>query len=208
MVKYRSIPAAGQRRRGFWRMLRLRHLGLIWLGSTALCVALQICTHVHAWFSRLLVQVGISSISTTYPSLEWAVLLPAVLFGGLILLLGQCLLVPLGWKVVRTRFKPGNRLYLHVWILASLVSGPLLLFPLVLLNSVFFLLWHQNLYMNLFDLPILVVYFLLAPPFIGARIVKRRALRLYPHPCATCGYNLRGNTSGRCPECGAEAGET
>lgn len=22
------------------------------------------------------------------------------------------------------------------------------------------------------------------------------------HRCAVCGYNLRGNTSGRCPECG------
>ena len=161
-------------RRGFWSTLRLQHLGLIWLGSIALGVAFEICSHVHAWFSRLLVEVGISRVSTSFPALEWAVLLPGVLFGGLILLLGQCLVVPLGWKVVPTRFKPGNRLYLRSWVLASLVSGPLVLFPLVLLNSVFLLLWHNTLYCDLFVLPLFVVYFLLAPPFIGTRIVKRR----------------------------------
>lgn len=31
----------------------------------------------------------------------------------------------------------------------------------------------------------------------------RRRVRPGPGCCATCGYDLRGNVSGRCPECGA-----
>ena len=33
-------------------------------------------------------------------------------------------------------------------------------------------------------------------------VVRRR--RFDPLACRNCGYNLTGNTSGRCPECGAE----
>lgn len=29
--------------------------------------------------------------------------------------------------------------------------------------------------------------------------------RLYTHGCPFCGYSLTGNTSGRCPECGASS---
>lgn len=196
-----------RRRRGFWRTLRLRHVGLIWLGGIALCAVFQISSHAHSRFSELLVEVGISRISFNSAQ-PWPLLFSGMLLGGSMLLLVQCLVVPLGWKLVPTRFKPGNRLYLRSWVLASLFSGPFMLFPLVILNSVFLLLWHKPLYMDLFELPFLVVYFLLAPPLMGARIVKRRALRLYPHPCVTCGYNLRGNASGRCPECGTKVGGT
>jgi hypothetical protein len=39
-------------------------------------------------------------------------------------------------------------------------------------------------------------------------IVAPRIWRRLPHICNGCGYDLTGNTSGRCPECGGEyAGE-
>lgn len=33
-------------------------------------------------------------------------------------------------------------------------------------------------------------------------------LEMAKHRCRECGYNLRGNTSGRCPECGAPTSRT
>jgi hypothetical protein len=39
-------------------------------------------------------------------------------------------------------------------------------------------------------------------------VVAPRIWRRLPHICNGCGYDLTGNTSGRCPECGGEyAGE-
>jgi predicted Zn-ribbon and HTH transcriptional regulator len=35
---------------------------------------------------------------------------------------------------------------------------------------------------------------------------RRRRYRLTHGLCLTCGYNLTGNVSGRCPECGTPAG--
>ena len=52
-----------------------------------------------------------------------------------------------------------------------------------------------------------VVIMLLAVP--TARTVVRRLLasrRRRAGVCETCGYDLRGNVSGVCPECGKEAG--
>ena len=37
------------------------------------------------------------------------------------------------------------------------------------------------------------------------RMARKRAESVPPGHCPTCGYDLRGNTSGVCPECGAEA---
>ena len=38
--------------------------------------------------------------------------------------------------------------------------------------------------------------------FLYHRRTQRQLWRLVPHLCAGCGYNLSGNTSDRCPECG------
>ncbi|HRS26909.1 MAG: hypothetical protein KBH81_02265 [Phycisphaerae bacterium] len=48
----------------------------------------------------------------------------------------------------------------------------------------------------------------LAAPAVGvlvgvvARCCERRRRRVTPIACNNCGYDLTGNTSGRCPECG------
>ena len=39
---------------------------------------------------------------------------------------------------------------------------------------------------------------------IAVRATNRRARRRLSGGCVWCGYDLRGNTSGRCPECGRE----
>jgi hypothetical protein len=39
--------------------------------------------------------------------------------------------------------------------------------------------------------------------WLAAKLAKRRYARLHAHElCASCGYSLFGNVSGRCPECG------
>jgi hypothetical protein len=38
------------------------------------------------------------------------------------------------------------------------------------------------------------------------RCIRRRVWQLVPHLCDGCGYDLTGNTSGRCPECGRRRG--
>ena len=50
---------------------------------------------------------------------------------------------------------------------------------------------------------LLAACFGLLPAFAVGAFAKRR-IRKYRGGCAKCGYNLTGNTSGVCPECGAE----
>ena len=53
------------------------------------------------------------------------------------------------------------------------------------------------------EVPIWMLSVLLTLPFatVGYRWWRRRHRMLAGH-CATCGYNLTGNVTGRCPECG------
>ncbi len=46
----------------------------------------------------------------------------------------------------------------------------------------------------------------LAQVWIDRRYIRRAIWRRLPHLCPACGYNLTGNTSGVCPECGREIG--
>jgi len=43
-------------------------------------------------------------------------------------------------------------------------------------------------------------YLLAGAPGLGGFVFSSRQDGI---PCPSCGYNLRGNTSGTCPECGA-----
>ncbi len=38
--------------------------------------------------------------------------------------------------------------------------------------------------------------------FAGRRVYLRRRMRHEPNQCRSCGYDLTGNVTGRCPECG------
>ena len=52
--------------------------------------------------------------------------------------------------------------------------------------------------------PALIVVVLTAlPPMVYLRTRRRRAKQIGDPLCSKCGYNLTGNTSGVCPECGA-----
>ena len=48
----------------------------------------------------------------------------------------------------------------------------------------------------------LVIAFAVASVLLALPFTWRRH---QPGHCVTCGYNLTGNTSGRCPECGENA---
>jgi len=50
------------------------------------------------------------------------------------------------------------------------------------------------------------IVFLMATPLIYRPAARRAALELgFIQLCTECGYSLTGNTSGKCPECGASA---
>ena len=53
-------------------------------------------------------------------------------------------------------------------------------------------------------LPLWIPFLLIAIPTAFLFWLDRR--RIPPHCCQKCGYDLTGNTSGTCPECGAPAG--
>jgi len=40
--------------------------------------------------------------------------------------------------------------------------------------------------------------------FAALAALKDKSVKMIPIYCQTCGYNLQGNTSNRCPECGNE----
>ncbi|MBI4581439.1 MAG: hypothetical protein HY718_17180 [Planctomycetes bacterium] len=52
------------------------------------------------------------------------------------------------------------------------------------------------------DLPLWIPFLLVASPTIFLWWVDRR--RIQPGHCRKCGYNLTGNVSGVCPECGTK----
>jgi len=63
--------------------------------------------------------------------------------------------------------------------------------------------WHWDLTYPVCSIPVIVV-------LAGATVVLWCLDRPGPGPghCANCGYDLTGNVSGRCPECGTPVGKT
>ena len=51
--------------------------------------------------------------------------------------------------------------------------------------------------------PLWIMYVMVLA-FIGFRVYKKRKLVSLQNPCESCQYDLTGNTSGKCPECGTE----
>jgi predicted RNA-binding Zn-ribbon protein involved in translation (DUF1610 family) len=76
-------------------------------------------------------------------------------------------------------------------LLAILCVGPLIVFGLVFAPDILQLL-----------IPVGLVGGLIVLPFIANRRASIRKKRRDAGSCEDCGYNLRGNRSGRCPECG------
>jgi hypothetical protein len=64
-----------------------------------------------------------------------------------------------------------------------------------------------DLYLGLANLPYWFITLLSAPGILipvmyGVMVRRRRRARRRAGRCGTCGYDLTGNVSGRCPECG------
>jgi len=59
---------------------------------------------------------------------------------------------------------------------------------------------------SVWDLELPYYLILAAAALLPAWRVRRWLRRTPPHCCAACGYNLTGNTSGVCPECGTSIG--
>jgi len=57
------------------------------------------------------------------------------------------------------------------------------------------------LFLNLWH--IAIVAWLLCVPFVITHVLRRRRSRAALFPCEVCGYDLQGNQSGTCPECGS-----
>lgn len=64
--------------------------------------------------------------------------------------------------------------------------------------------WVDYITSDPFLIAIFNIFFfvLLATTPVAYRCWQNRPHRFKEHQCSNCGYNLTGNTSGRCPECG------
>jgi len=100
------------------------------------------------------------------------------------------------WGLILTAFglAPARRGWLAWWLIAvSLIFGMLILLPSQVPVSVGELLDHDALLFSLFMLVISITACALGG-------VRNRIVDLLV--CRKCGYDLRGNQSGACPECG------
>jgi hypothetical protein len=188
--------------RSVWRALQLGQFALIFLGNTGAVVALIMSEHTHSWFSQFLVRVGLSKGWYETPWGSWSGFIGTAIVSGLVLVPIQLLLVRLGWRIVRRGFRPGARFFIRAWVTAALWSGPILYSAVVLLDcSLHLVLLNRRIISGTFDVPAYLLYSVLAAPFIGLRVMRRRAGSVFRR-CPNCGYNLTGNVSGVCPECG------
>ena len=100
------------------------------------------------------------------------------------------------WRPSRRRVKTafirlgGYAAIVAIWMIVIIISHGPQSFPLFL-GQLFLM------YASLFAWSMCVSYFVLR------RELPRQVKRLSFEVCLSCGYNLKGNTSGACPECGA-----
>ncbi|HEY3241815.1 MAG TPA: hypothetical protein VGM03_00560 [Phycisphaerae bacterium] len=106
-----------------------------------------------------------------------------------------------------------KQLYKHpvFWVGAALLIS-LTILPFVLRETYYELSRSQNLVVALVFSPVgqsfgLLWTWYLATCWLGRRTIRRSLRRSLNERgqaiCVPCGYDLTGNTSGRCPECGA-----
>lgn len=149
--------------------------------------------------------VALSERSSSYTNENLDLLIDLVPLPAYIttVLMVQFLFARLGWKVLRPRFRFRASLFVRTWAYTSLASGPLLFAFYLLAGCVWLSLGRVQSTDLLGGLLLIawVMYSLLMPTAIAIRRVRRRARTIWPR-CSRCGYTLRGNISGRCPECG------
>lgn len=89
----------------------------------------------------------------------------------------------------QTQLPASNRIVLPGWGTSTAI-GDVLFYPNLLRGSIGYVV----------SIPLWIPFFLVALPTVWLIIKDRR--RILPEHCRRCGYNLKGNTSGRCSECG------
>lgn len=120
----------------------------------------------------------------------------------IIAMLFQFLFTRIGWWILQPSFRLRGSLFVRAWAYASLAAGPVFFVAYALTGCSYWIFTRSGTYEPLvFWFILCTAYSLLAPAFIAHRLVQRRAMRLWLS-CKRCGYTLRGNVSGRCPECG------
>lgn len=154
------------------------------------------------WCTRLLFRAGrIGYTSRPSEDSPEAILHAGIVFTISFLIL-EGILVPIGWKIIPRNFRLTGRLFAKSW--CSMCQWlPVYFFgTMTLLNIAPMLIFRTPKDEFQFIIfPALIAYLLFGSRVIGSLIVRRRARRLYSR-CRKCGYDVRGNTSGRCPECG------
>jgi hypothetical protein len=129
----------------------------------------------------------------------------AQLFTLFLLVLFQYGLSLMGWKLLRGRLRMTRRRVLRSLAISALVAPVALLLAVTIVDGSIMVIAHTG----IIDLPTGVItwilYFVVAPVLLHRLLLLRRSKRVKPL-CRRCGYNLTGNVSGVCPECGAETG--
>lgn len=73
----------------------------------------------------------------------------------------------------------------------------------LLLNTVAALALHNMIALERGITPLSILFYVVPVPIISALVLLLPWPGARPGRCARCGYDLRGNVSGVCPECGA-----
>lgn len=159
-----------------------------------------------SYFSQWLCDQGWTQTSFHFFSMQpvadnWQdslVILVSTLFGQLVV---EYYLVCLGWRILRGRLRIGQRHLIRAWVIAA-ISAPLICTTVITVVDATIMVVTRVGWVHLpTALTVLAIYFLVVPAGILRLQVRRRLVRLRPS-CLRCAYNLTGNVSGICPECG------
>jgi hypothetical protein len=81
-------------------------------------------------------------------------------------------------------------------------SGFLTMYEMYVLGRASASVYYFDTWFHLFHVIVIPLNLLVAMIMCEAVMMRRRRAPVGPPTCAACGYNLTGNVSGRCPECG------
>jgi hypothetical protein len=115
----------------------------------------------------------------------------------------EYLLAWLGWRIFRGKLRVSSVEWVTCWMMAALLAPLVLGIGHAFCTIVDILVTRQGVGEDLPPVVLLwLLHFLLAPVSLGLLRDWRRA-RSSGATCVHCGYDLTGNMSGVCPECGS-----
>ena len=174
-------------------------------GSWHLTSALSFWLMRHGWTHSAFGTVGADGPRLNMSQQDILAIWVAVLSVFFLSVVVQYGLAFLGWKLLRGRLRMSPRRLLRSLAISALVAPVALLPGVTIVDGSVMVLSQVGTPCELTGLITWSLYFVIAPVLLHRLLLLRRIKRMKPL-CRHCGYNLTGNVSGVCPECGTETG--